>query len=129
MQSFPAGDLKQQISSEGGGQPRWRRDGKEIYYRALDNRLMVVDITLGARIETGVPRAVASCSRPATRRALDPVGTCGRAAGRTALPDASQPGSGTGAGTAGTGSGRFRHREFTPVGPGRRTRTADCAAP
>jgi len=71
VQSFPAGDIKQQVSREGGGQPRWRSDGKEIYFRALDIRLMVADIALGARIEPGVPRVLfaSSTNNPA---ALDP---------------------------------------------------------
>jgi len=37
---------KQQISSAGGLQPVWRRDGKELFYLALDNTLMSVPITL-----------------------------------------------------------------------------------
>jgi eukaryotic-like serine/threonine-protein kinase len=58
--SFPARDLKQQISTDGGGQPRWSWDGKKLYYRAaLATRLMVVDITLGAKIESSVPRQLA----------------------------------------------------------------------
>src|SRR6185295_7408492 len=55
VMSFPAGDIKQQISTDGGGQPRWRRDGKEIYYRTLDNRLMWAPITLGAKVDAGIP--------------------------------------------------------------------------
>lgn len=56
VMSFPAGDIKQQISTDGGGQPRWRKDGKEIYFRTLDNRLMAADIKLGAKIESSVPK-------------------------------------------------------------------------
>lgn len=54
--SFPAGDLKQQISTEGGGQPRWRWDGKELYYRTLDHRHMVVGLAPGKKIEATAPR-------------------------------------------------------------------------
>jgi eukaryotic-like serine/threonine-protein kinase len=32
------------ISSKGGMQPRWRADGKELFYIALDHKLMAVDI-------------------------------------------------------------------------------------
>jgi dipeptidyl aminopeptidase/acylaminoacyl peptidase len=56
--SFPAGNLKQQISTEGGGQPRWSWDGKKVYYRSPFNRLMAVDLTLGATIENSIPRAL-----------------------------------------------------------------------
>lgn len=38
--SFPAGDQKRQISTTGGGQPRWRRDGKELFYLGLDGNLL-----------------------------------------------------------------------------------------
>ena len=72
VQSFPGGEIKQQISREGGGQPRWRSDGKELYFRALDIQLMAVDIALGARIEPGVPHVLfTSSSNNAT--ALDPI--------------------------------------------------------
>jgi dipeptidyl aminopeptidase/acylaminoacyl peptidase len=54
--SLPAGDQTIQISVDGGGQPRWRKDGKELYYRTLDNRIMAVDIKAGAKVEPGAPR-------------------------------------------------------------------------
>jgi Tol biopolymer transport system component len=47
---------KFQISSGGGRQPRWRHDGKELYYLALDGKLMAVDITTAPRFEHTVPR-------------------------------------------------------------------------
>jgi Tol biopolymer transport system component len=54
--SFPAGDQKLRISAiGGGGQPRWRKDGKEIYYKAPDYGVMAVDIKPGPRIEAGIP--------------------------------------------------------------------------
>jgi hypothetical protein len=53
--SFPAGEEKIQISSNGGVEPRWRRDGKELYYLALDGKLMAVDISGTATIISGVP--------------------------------------------------------------------------
>jgi Tol biopolymer transport system component len=34
---------KWQVSVGGGMGPRWRRDGKELYYRALDGKVMVVE--------------------------------------------------------------------------------------
>jgi eukaryotic-like serine/threonine-protein kinase len=46
-----------QISSAGGLQPVWRRDGKEIFYLALDNALMSVPITLSKDVvEVGAVR-------------------------------------------------------------------------
>ena len=49
---FPGPGGKQQISSAGGGYPRWRSDGKELFYQSPDNRLMAASITLGSeRVE------------------------------------------------------------------------------
>ena len=58
--SFPVGNLKQQVSTDGGGQPRWSWDGKQLFYRTLDNRYMAVDLTLGAKIEASSPRLMGS---------------------------------------------------------------------
>jgi WD40-like Beta Propeller Repeat len=44
VKSFPPSDAKTQISTEGGSLPRWRRDGKELFYLAPDGKLMSVQI-------------------------------------------------------------------------------------
>ncbi|MEO5739827.1 MAG: hypothetical protein ABIS29_04440, partial [Vicinamibacterales bacterium] len=44
IQPFPGRGTKVPISVEGGIQVRWRRDGKEIFYIAPDERLMAVTI-------------------------------------------------------------------------------------
>jgi len=54
--SFPALDQRCQVSASGGGQPRWRRDGKELYYLAADGKLMAVNITAGLKIDCGPPQ-------------------------------------------------------------------------
>jgi serine/threonine protein kinase/Tol biopolymer transport system component len=56
--SFPDAGQKRQISTHGGAQPRWRRDGKELYYLGLEGKMMAVDIRTGARIEPGIPRSL-----------------------------------------------------------------------
>jgi serine/threonine protein kinase len=48
VQSFPAAAGKWQISTEGGDQPQWRRDGKELFFLSPDNKLMVVPIQGGS---------------------------------------------------------------------------------
>jgi len=53
--SFPVPDRKLQVSTEGGGQPRWSWDGKRIYYRTPDNRMAFVDMTLGETLQAGRP--------------------------------------------------------------------------
>jgi Tol biopolymer transport system component len=58
VQSFPPSGGKWQISSGGGSQPRWRRDGKELYYIAPDRKLMAVAVKTGAAFEALVPAAL-----------------------------------------------------------------------
>jgi eukaryotic-like serine/threonine-protein kinase len=50
-----AGVGKWKISTTGGDKPRWRRDGKELYYLALDGRLMAVPVrSTATTFEPGV---------------------------------------------------------------------------
>lgn len=53
VQSFPASGGKSQISTNGGSWPRWRKDGKELFYLAPDRTLMAVPLKNGAA--DGVP--------------------------------------------------------------------------
>ncbi len=46
--SFPSATSKRQISSDGGCQAIWRRDGKEIFYVATDNKIMAADVRKAA---------------------------------------------------------------------------------
>jgi Tol biopolymer transport system component len=55
VQSLPAGQGKFQISTAGGTQPRWRRDGREIFYLALDGTLMSVQVKTAPRFESSAP--------------------------------------------------------------------------
>jgi len=54
--SFPTPGRKWQISARGGSQPQWRGDGKELFYRAADNKVMYVAIKPGPAIDASVPR-------------------------------------------------------------------------
>jgi len=56
VQSFPPAGGKWQVSTGGGAQPHWRRDGKELYFIAPDRKLMAVDVKLGATFEMGTPK-------------------------------------------------------------------------
>ena len=58
VRSFPAGDQEIAVSVAGGGQPRWRKDGKELFYRAPDDNIMAVDIKPGAKLEAGIPHVL-----------------------------------------------------------------------
>ena len=58
VQAFPGPGSVLPISTNGGTQVRWGRDGKELFYIALDNRLMSVPIRVasdGQTIEPGAP--------------------------------------------------------------------------
>jgi Tol biopolymer transport system component len=57
VQPFPGPGGKSQVSMAGGNQPRWRPDGKELFYVAPDGLLMAVSIEVGAdkTLETGAP--------------------------------------------------------------------------
>jgi eukaryotic-like serine/threonine-protein kinase len=58
IQPFPETGPKRQISN-GGRRPRWRRDGRELFYISADDRLMAVSISPGnAGLEVGPPRAL-----------------------------------------------------------------------
>ena len=58
VQPFPGPGGKSLVSTTGGDQPRWRRDGRELFYVAPDNRLMAAPIQLAANgeaLEVGAP--------------------------------------------------------------------------
>ncbi|PYS32627.1 MAG: hypothetical protein DMF75_11500 [Acidobacteria bacterium] len=56
---FPGPGGKRQISTAGGAFPRWRSDGKEIFYLAPDNKLMAVEVKgQGATLEVGAARVL-----------------------------------------------------------------------
>ncbi len=56
VQAFPAAGAKWQISTAGGGEPSWRKDGKEMYFMN-ENQLMAVDVSATAGgFEHGAPK-------------------------------------------------------------------------
>jgi Tol biopolymer transport system component len=56
VQNFPPSGGKWQISTEGGNDPQWRRDGKELFYIS-GSKLMAVEIkAAGATVEAGLPK-------------------------------------------------------------------------
>jgi len=59
VQTFPASGGKWIISANGGAQPRWRRDGKELFFIAPDRKMMAADVKLeGSVFEAGVPKVL-----------------------------------------------------------------------
>ncbi len=52
--TFPQAASKWQVSVAGGTSPKWRRDGKELFYLAADSRLMAVEVdTSGVIFQVG----------------------------------------------------------------------------
>lgn len=56
VQPFPATGAKWQVSVAGGEQPRWRKDGKELFYLAPDRALMSVPIRVPGAFDENPPR-------------------------------------------------------------------------
>ena len=58
VQSFPVPGSKRLVSTEGGIQARWRRDGKELFYVSADNMLMSIPVSPTGPNTFGVPVAL-----------------------------------------------------------------------
>ena len=52
---FPGPGEKIAISTNGGRNPIWRGDGKELFYLTDDGKVMAVPIRTGSTLEPGVP--------------------------------------------------------------------------
>jgi eukaryotic-like serine/threonine-protein kinase len=54
---FPSGASKWQVSTAGGTNPRWRRDGKELFYLAADSDLTAAEVgSSGGVFQVGAVR-------------------------------------------------------------------------
>ena len=59
VRSFPATTGgKWRISQTGGYQPRWRRDGKELFFFSADRRLMSADVITTPTFQSGAVRTL-----------------------------------------------------------------------
>jgi len=56
VRSFPESRERRQVSSGGGSQPRWRGDGRELFYISPDRKLMAVEVRTEPRFDVGSPR-------------------------------------------------------------------------
>jgi len=56
VQDFPEARNKWQVSTKGGTQPFWSGNGKEMFYRAPDARIMSVSVKTTPEFEAGVPQ-------------------------------------------------------------------------
>jgi serine/threonine protein kinase len=60
VRSFEGTGERRRVSTGGGYLPRWRRDGKELFYLTLENQLMAVPVTSGETFDPGTPTALFS---------------------------------------------------------------------
>jgi Tol biopolymer transport system component len=61
VQPFPDSSTGKWLVSKGGGvQPRWRRDGKELFYISADSKMMAVDVTTSPTFRAGIPKVLFS---------------------------------------------------------------------
>jgi len=52
---FPSPSSKWQVSRGGGEEPRWRRDGKELFFLSGEGKMMAVPVETGSNFEAGPP--------------------------------------------------------------------------
>jgi Tol biopolymer transport system component len=64
VRPYPALNRKWQISTDGGSQPHWRDDGKQLMYASAPGRFYTVEVSVvGDRLEATTPILVASFDR------------------------------------------------------------------
>jgi len=62
---FPSMATRRKISPQGGFEPHWRADGRELFYRSLDRRLMSIDVVPGPPMIFGTAKALFQVPRDA----------------------------------------------------------------
>jgi len=83
VQTFPQAERRWKVSSRGGVEPRWRRDGSELFYRTPTGRLMAVRVTRTPAFTLGVPQPALDTPMP-----LRVVGAGGMTLNPAWIPDA-----------------------------------------
>jgi Tol biopolymer transport system component len=59
VRSFPVGDVRPwQVSAQGGIEPQWRGDGRELFFIGADKQLMAVPVTTESGFRAGTPSAL-----------------------------------------------------------------------
>ena len=59
VQPFPAASGGKWTVSQGGGfAPRWRADGKELFYISADGKMMAVEVSTTPVFKAGIPKAL-----------------------------------------------------------------------
>jgi serine/threonine protein kinase len=58
VQAFPKSGNVIRVSSNGGSEPHWRRDGRELFFIGADRMVMAVPVVLGTSFQAGSPVAL-----------------------------------------------------------------------
>jgi eukaryotic-like serine/threonine-protein kinase len=56
VRAFPGPGATSRVSREGGTHPRWRADGRELFFTSDEGRFMAVEVKTGATFEAGEPK-------------------------------------------------------------------------
>ena len=54
--SFPEPGERARVSVSGGATPRWKRDGRELYFMSASNEMVATGIELGSNVKVGASR-------------------------------------------------------------------------
>jgi Tol biopolymer transport system component len=71
VQPVPPSGAKWLVSTGGGTQPRWRRDGLELFYVAADQMLMAAPVKTSGNFESGSPQPLFTAPGQAARNQID----------------------------------------------------------
>ena len=58
VRAFPQADGRWQLSLGGGRLPRWRGDGRELFYLSAEGEMLAVDVAAGPGFRMGTPRTL-----------------------------------------------------------------------
>src|SRR5262249_36553094 len=62
---FPPTARSWKVSTDGGAQPAWRGDGKELFYVTTDGKMMAVSVNpMAPEFDAGVPHALFDARTP-----------------------------------------------------------------
>jgi Tol biopolymer transport system component len=68
VESFPTRGVQWQVSTNGGTEPVWSLDGKELYFIGPDQKLMAVEVKTAGKFEAGAPKPLFATRLPSRGR-------------------------------------------------------------
>jgi Tol biopolymer transport system component len=64
VQAFPGPGEKMRVSTDGGRDPQWRRDGREMFYISREGKMMAVSLAPTASLTLGIPHTLFETTIP-----------------------------------------------------------------